>query len=430
MTQPTTPLSIQVFNALTHMDCHPGGNLANAVNATSPGTGRDVYKALATHLGLNTGGSATDAADAVYAWEDLSTSYEIRATLLACGWAERRRERDAEEEADLARHIAEADAAPAEQIAAELHELNVRPIYRPTRWDVQYREHLEQLHRKHGSRPAVPPLRECCAEATDRTSHWHCPRCDAVVGMYGHEECDRPVPVDLADALPQDDYISAVVAALNASGIEVSDFWTEDSETEGTHCYLDAVITLAPIAGEGDDDGWPDGLLLLWEWHTGREEGGPERGPSWRYAELHDDGSNETPDDLMVAGYASPEAVVEATRKAINHELGDELIGGSWEHAGELAAACEAWGADEAAEPPARVATIRWIPGHDLGEVLYVVATTVDGKSTGSTTVSASKIDAHKASLVEDGWAVRWEMPADVAADLKAANEHLGGGAR
>jgi hypothetical protein len=400
----TRPLSLQVFDVLTFMDCHPPVSLAGAVNATASGSGRKVYEALAGHLQLPFEDSPTGAADAVNAWEDRASGFEIRAALTACGRAEKRRERDEEEDADLQRHMAEADAWSAERVAFELRELELRPVHSPTRWDYAYRLHLEKLHRRHQGLPAEP-MRECCAEAAGRTSHWHCPKCGEVVSMYGHE-CDPPVPVDLADdALPQDTYIAAVAAALNAAGIDVADRWTSDGESKGIHPYLDAVITLAPIDGQGDDDGWPDGLLLLWEWHTGLEDGGPERGPVWRWAELHADGSNEHPDELMVAGYASPDAVVTAARKAIAHELGAELIGGSWEYAGVLNAACEAWGAGE--EPaPSRTVTINWIPGSALAQPTYVVAYTVNGESTGSEYVRPDQIDDKRAGLVEDGWTI------------------------
>jgi hypothetical protein len=162
-------------------------------------------------------------------------------------------------------------------------------------------------------------------------------------------------------ALPHDPYMDAVVDALAAAGLNVTDSWTSDAETHGVYCYLNAVITLTP-----DDIEWPHGLLLMWAWHTGLEDGGPERGPSWEFAGLNADGSNEYPTDLPVDGYAAPEAVVEAARKVVAVEIGaggfhnfgqpkwdGGLIGGTWEHAGELTAACEAWASDETAPAPA-----------------------------------------------------------------------------
>ncbi|NUQ99094.1 MAG: hypothetical protein HOY79_21910 [Streptomyces sp.] len=171
--------------------------------------------------------------------------------------------------------------------------------------------------------------------------------------------------------LPHDPYITAVCDALTTAGLAPGDdMWTSDSETRGTYCYLTAVITLDPdhAAGLDDDDipegaQWPHGLILIWEWHTGIEadQGEPERGPQWLFAEAKKGGSNEYPTTLPVHGYASPAAVVDAVRKVITGEIkpGDfynsgqprgwtgGLIGDSWDRSGELDAACEAWGNDE-----------------------------------------------------------------------------------
>ncbi|MFL4904882.1 hypothetical protein ACJ6WF_17245 [Streptomyces sp. MMS24-I2-30] len=172
--------------------------------------------------------------------------------------------------------------------------------------------------------------------------------------------------------LPHDDYITAVCDALTAAGLELTDHcWTDDGETRGTYCYLNAVITLDPSGtiSEAAEDipagtAWPHGLLLIWEWHTGIEadHGEPARGPQWQFAELKDDGSNEYPTDLPVYGYASPAAIVEAARKVISREIlpgsfydygqwrgwDGGIIGDAWTRHAELDAACEAWGAEEA----------------------------------------------------------------------------------
>ncbi|MGY1498590.1 hypothetical protein ACW4TU_18655 [Streptomyces sp. QTS52] len=165
-----------------------------------------------------------------------------------------------------------------------------------------------------------------------------------------------------APALPHDPYITAVCEALDKAGLEVKDGRTDDCETRGTYCYLNAVIELDMLT-TGLQQEWPHGLLLIWEWHTGREteQGEPERGPQWSFAELKADGSNEYPTDLPVEGYASPAAVVEAARKVISqeiqagsfHNLGQwrgwdgGIIGDSWEQADELESAAAAWDAEE-----------------------------------------------------------------------------------
>lgn len=153
----------------------------------------------------------------------------------------------------------------------------------------------------------------------------------------------------MVTVLPHAPYIAAVDLALTAAGLPPEEMLTGDSEARGVYCFLNAVITV------GD-------LLLIWEWHTGAEDGGPERGPLWLFAALKADGSNEYPTELPVYGYADPAAVVEAARKVIGGQIGagsfydygaakwdGGVIGGAWERAGELEAACEAWGAKETA---------------------------------------------------------------------------------
>ena len=165
--------------------------------------------------------------------------------------------------------------------------------------------------------------------------------------------------------LPHDDYIEAVCEALDKAGPEVKDGRTDDCETRGTYCYLNAVIELDMLT-VGLQEEWPHGLLLIWEWHTGAEadQGEPDKGPRWQFAELKEDGSNEYPTDLPVYGYASPAAVVDAVRKVLSREIepgshfnlgqwrGWEggIIGDTWERHAELDAACQAWGAEEAQE--------------------------------------------------------------------------------
>ncbi|MFD6324206.1 hypothetical protein ACFWOL_15350 [Streptomyces sp. NPDC058442] len=163
--------------------------------------------------------------------------------------------------------------------------------------------------------------------------------------------------------LPHDPYIEAICEALDKAGPEVKDGRTDDCETRGTYCYLNAVIELDMLSVGLQDE--RNNLLLIWEWHTGIEAPWEsERGPVWQFAELKDDGSNEYPTDLPVLGYASPDAIVEAVRKVITGEIrpgsyinGGQwqgwdggIIGDTWERHAKLDAACEAWGTEETAE--------------------------------------------------------------------------------
>ena len=147
--------------------------------------------------------------------------------------------------------------------------------------------------------------------------------------------------------LPHDPYITAVTEALTAAGLEPTDAFTDDSDTSGSHCYLRAVITLDPDAAR-----WPNGLILIWEWHTGAEaaDGEPERGPSWEWARLVDGhGQCGERQALTARGYASPAYVVESVR-ALAERRGQSVPADSWERHAELDTACEAWGVQETAQ--------------------------------------------------------------------------------
>jgi len=169
--------------------------------------------------------------------------------------------------------------------------------------------------------------------------------------------------------LPHDAYITAVCDALTADGLKPAESWTSDAETKGRYCYLNAVITLDP-SGTADafaedipaGTAWPHGLILRWEWHTGAEDDGPEKGPYWEFAALKEHGECRYPPVFLpVDGYASPAAIAAAARHVVDHRIKIDpfeiggikwnggIVGDSWEQADELEAACEAWGTAEAA---------------------------------------------------------------------------------
>jgi hypothetical protein len=150
--------------------------------------------------------------------------------------------------------------------------------------------------------------------------------------------------------LPHDPYITAVADALTAAGLEPDNWWTSDGETRGLYCYLNAVIDLDTDSSGLDEERFPNGLVLIWEWHTGIEEGEPERGPSWQWAAGVDShGQTEQPEPLTAEGYASPEYVVDSVRALVEHR-NQSMPAARWGRAGELESACEAWGADETDE--------------------------------------------------------------------------------
>lgn len=154
--------------------------------------------------------------------------------------------------------------------------------------------------------------------------------------------------------LPHEPYITAVFDVLDKAGLKPDEWWTSDPEPWwGLHVSLDAMISIML-----PDAPWPFGLCLIWDWHVSSEGGGPSDGTRWMFAELNMDNSHKYPTYLPVHNYASPDAIVEATRKVISGEIGPGnfhnvgtpdwgggTIGGAWERAEELDAACEAWSA-------------------------------------------------------------------------------------
>lgn len=150
--------------------------------------------------------------------------------------------------------------------------------------------------------------------------------------------------------LPHDPYITAAVEALTAADLQPADHFTDDSDTVGSHRYLRAVITLDPDTSGIDAARWPDGLILIWEWHTGieAEDGEPERGPVWEWARLVDPhGQCGERLAFTALGYPSPGYVVESVRALIERR-NQSAPAERWERADELDAACEAWAAEEA----------------------------------------------------------------------------------
>ncbi|GGZ72959.1 hypothetical protein ACFOOM_01195 [Streptomyces echinoruber] len=158
----------------------------------------------------------------------------------------------------------------------------------------------------------------------------------------------------MTQQLPHAPYIEAVTDALTAAGLPPAEVDVRDDETRGTHCYLDAVVTLTPEASGIHAGRFEHGLILVWEWHTGLEEGGDERGPVWQWAWRNEDGSNQLPEWLPVAGYASPHSVVTAAQRVLAdprpYRAGERVNGVLWGRADELDAACEAWAAAETGE--------------------------------------------------------------------------------
>lgn len=147
-------------------------------------------------------------------------------------------------------------------------------------------------------------------------------------------------------ALLHDPYIDAVTQAIDeAHGLEAKSSWTSAADTVGTRCHLTGLITL-DIPATGLEAEWPNGLIIVWEWHSGRDAAHPESGPRWEWAELVGSGCNATTQDLPVEGYASPAAIVTAVRNLLTGDTTTPVTG-RWDGSARLDHAATWWGDGE-----------------------------------------------------------------------------------
>lgn len=159
----------------------------------------------------------------------------------------------------------------------------------------------------------------------------------------------RGNPMPEARTLPHDPYIDAIEAALTEAKLtpEQADTFTGDSYDVP---HLRAVITLTPETSGIPADRFPHGLILIWDWHTGLDED-EERGASWQWARLNEDGSSRWPfEALPVPGWVAPEMLA-ATVATLAHTGKATPMSSTWhDHLRRpVVAACEAWGENEAA---------------------------------------------------------------------------------
>jgi hypothetical protein len=149
--------------------------------------------------------------------------------------------------------------------------------------------------------------------------------------------------------LPHDRYIDAIEAALTEAKLtpEQADTFAEDSYDVP---YLRAVITLTPETSGIPANRYPHGLILIWDWHTGRDEY-YDRGPVWQWARLNDDGSIRDPEQLPVPGFVAP-AMLAAAATTLAHTGKPTPMNSLWhDHLRmPVEVACETWGKTEASE--------------------------------------------------------------------------------
>jgi hypothetical protein len=147
--------------------------------------------------------------------------------------------------------------------------------------------------------------------------------------------------------LPHDPYITAIVDALTEATLvpEQADAFVEDSYDVP---YLRGVITLTPETSGIPADRFPHGLILIWDWHTSRDED-YDRGPIWQWARLNDDGSSRYPyEPLPVPGWVAP-AMLAATAATLVHTGNPTPMGSQWhDHLRTpVETAIEQWAAEE-----------------------------------------------------------------------------------
>ncbi|MFD5566589.1 hypothetical protein [Streptomyces cadmiisoli] len=146
--------------------------------------------------------------------------------------------------------------------------------------------------------------------------------------------------------LPHQPYIEAVVHELTTATMEPEQF---DSFIEDSYdfAYLRGVITLTPETSAIPATRYPHGLILVWDWHTGRDED-YDRGPIWQWARLNEDGSCRDLEPLPVPGWVAPEMLA-ATAATLAHTSSPTPMASLWhEHLRKpVEQAVEAWDAEE-----------------------------------------------------------------------------------
>jgi len=143
--------------------------------------------------------------------------------------------------------------------------------------------------------------------------------------------------------LPHALYIEAIETALAEAKMTPDEVDVRDSEACGATPFLDAVITLTPEAS-GIPDRFEHGLILVWEYHDGHEDGCLNEGPSWQWARLNDDGSNTVPEPLPVPGFVAPAMLAGAVATLVHTGTATPMTSEWHDHKlGPVQAAIEDW---------------------------------------------------------------------------------------
>jgi len=144
--------------------------------------------------------------------------------------------------------------------------------------------------------------------------------------------------------LPHAPYIDAVAAEFTDTAMtpEQADAFVEDSYDVP---WLRGVITLTPETSGIPANRYPHGLILIWDWHTGRDKY-YDRGPVWQWARLNEDGSNRDPEPLPVSGWVMPAMLAGAVVTLAHTGTATPMTSGWHQHLrAPVQDAIEAWAA-------------------------------------------------------------------------------------
>ncbi|MFJ1838997.1 hypothetical protein ACIOJ9_34675 [Streptomyces sp. NPDC088175] len=142
--------------------------------------------------------------------------------------------------------------------------------------------------------------------------------------------------------LPHGPYITAVIDALAAAGLEPDAWWTSDAEIDpydngpdsGRTTMLSAVIGWDDTAIDEDDEDGQEGLFLFWD-HPAEQ---------WQWARPRPEGGNTEPEFLSRLGrYSDPNAVVDTARALLAGQSLPERYAPYWHPADSVRTAVQAW---------------------------------------------------------------------------------------
>ncbi|MBL3669096.1 hypothetical protein JL475_24495 [Streptomyces sp. M2CJ-2] len=148
-------------------------------------------------------------------------------------------------------------------------------------------------------------------------------------------------------ALPHDPYITAVLGALTAAGLEPSQWWTSDAETNryttgpdaGCTTQLDAVLVWEGDHPAVNTEAHEDGITLVWE-HPAEQ---------WQWAPRKPHGELKREPEFLdsLPSWVDPAVVVIVARTLLAGGPAPTSVGPLWLEHEQVQAAVDAWAAQE-----------------------------------------------------------------------------------